>query len=921
MNRVQKLFIAFILSSGLSGVILAQNARMDSLERVVGKSSGTQEVDITNRLAFEWYLYSVEKSYEYSSRALVLAEKLHYTRGIAEATIYKGIYESLTGNPGQAKNLLLKGKAFAREANARGLEGYALIQLGNMQRGLGNYDSALHYYGESYQILKDSLNPWYLGSLYGNLSKYYGLISKPDTELKYLRRAYNIREHLNDPVVFIDALVLLSAWYTKNYDIEKAKSYLDRAEKLVSKDTQTEIRIDIKFQKGIILFHLGNFDEALSLFEEVKSYYAKNSTPQVYVKSLNNIGKTFEQLGNYEASLRTYFEAIKIAEEKKFSLELSKLNIGIGWDYYLLKHPDLAVQFKNKGLALAKANKYQHEQAESYNLSGLIFISQGNYDEALKETEKALTIRQEINDKAGIAESLDNLGDIFEAKGELKEALKVKLQGLELEESLLHKQGTTWSYISLARLYTKLNNYRLADTYLLKAEKNARFLKSGELLLNVLLSKRDLLEVQGNSREALQVSKRYETLKDSVFHSTLTNRISNLQGGYELDQKNKEIELLQKNKQLQENELALQKAKVRQQWFIIAFVATGLFFFGIVVVLLYRNNEKTKQLNKEIHERNEEIQAQSEELTESNTMLGIINKTLNEKQDEIAAQNEELIQNNEEISAQRDMVNLQKSKLEQAHQIIEKQNNEIKLRNENLELEVANRTKELVEYNQQLEQFAFISSHNLRAPVARILGLGQLLDLAGTTTDDERLIKEKLIFTTRELDQVVRDLNSILEIKRNSNTNATEVDVAQALQFIIESFANEIHEYQIEIKTDFSSTSSIRTVKPYLDSIIFNLVSNAIKYRNPERRPMITLRTEFKDNYACLIVSDNGLGIDLQKYKNKIFTLYSRFHDHVEGKGLGLYLVKTQIASLGGKIDVTSEVGKGTTFSIYFKMA
>jgi len=142
-------------------------------------------------------------------------------------------------------------------------------------------------------------------------------------------------------------------------------------------------------------------------------------------------------------------------------------------------------------LALAKANKYQHEQAESYNLSGLIFISQGNYDEALKETEKALTIRQEINDKAGIAESLDNLGDIFEAKGELKEALKVKLQGLELEESLLHKQGTTWSYISLARLYTKLNNYRLADTYLLKAEKNARFLKSGELLLNVLLSSAD----------------------------------------------------------------------------------------------------------------------------------------------------------------------------------------------------------------------------------------------------------------------------------------------------------------------------------------------------------------------------------------------------------------------------------------------
>jgi signal transduction histidine kinase len=299
-------------------------------------------------------------------------------------------------------------------------------------------------------------------------------------------------------------------------------------------------------------------------------------------------------------------------------------------------------------------------------------------------------------------------------------------------------------------------------------------------------------------------------------------------------------------------------------------------------------------------------------------MLMNINSQLVEKQDEIAAQNEELVQNNEEMAAQRDMVNLQKMKLEEAHEIIEKQNVEIRQRNENLELEVADRTRELVEYNQQLEQFAFISSHNLRAPVARILGLGQLLDLPGNTPEDESIIRDKLIFTTQELDRVVKDLNYILEIRRNSAVKKTAIDLDEALRLTKDNFEKEINETQAVIRADFSAAPVIRTVRSYLDSILFNLISNAIKYRCQDRTLMITLKTCIRQDFICLIISDNGLGIDLDLHKNKLFTLYSRFHTHTEGKGLGLYLVKTQVASLGGKIDVESEVNKGTTFYVYF---
>ncbi len=284
----------------------------------------------------------------------------------------------------------------------------------------------------------------------------------------------------------------------------------------------------------------------------------------------------------------------------------------------------------------------------------------------------------------------------------------------------------------------------------------------------------------------------------------------------------------------------------------------------------------------------------------------------------VLATNEELIQSQEEIAAQRDVVSHQNKELEQSKLIIEKQNLEIKERNLNLEVEVESRTKELIEYNQQLEQFAFISAHNLRAPVARILGLGHLLELGENKNDPE--ILEKLVLTTKELDRVVSDLNIILEIRKNNTTIISEINLDAEVELIKISLAKEIAETEATIITEFGSVKSIRTIRPYMDSILVNLVSNAIKYRHAKRSPKITIKAEVQDSCICFTVKDNGLGIDLNLYKEKIFKLYSRFHDHVEGKGFGLYLVKTQVAAMGGRLEVESEVNEGTTFYIYLKI-
>lgn len=294
------------------------------------------------------------------------------------------------------------------------------------------------------------------------------------------------------------------------------------------------------------------------------------------------------------------------------------------------------------------------------------------------------------------------------------------------------------------------------------------------------------------------------------------------------------------------------------------------------------------------------------------------NAQLKLSQEEIEAQNEELTQSQEELSIKRNLVESQNLALIEAGKIIEQKNQELIHKNDELEIEIEKRTKELVEYTQQLEQFAFISSHNLRAPIARILGLGNLLELPHTK-EDEAQIKKNLIVSAQELDRVVKDLNTILEIKKSNHQLAHTIRFEEELKLILVGLEKDLTDSNTLLTFEFSKAPVIKTIRPYLDSILINLISNAIKYRDYQRRPEIKIETKQAGEFISLSVSDNGIGLNLNQVQKKLFTIYSRFHTHVEGKGLGLYLVKAQAEALGGKVDVESKVGEGTTFTVYLK--
>lgn len=226
-------------------------------------------------------------------------------------------------------------------------------------------------------------------------------------------------------------------------------------------------------------------------------------------------------------------------------------------------------------------------------------------------------------------------------------------------------------------------------------------------------------------------------------------------------------------------------------------------------------------------------------------------------------------------------------------------------------------TEQLQLQNQNLQQFAYIVSHNLRAPIANILGLTRVYDRQRPESELNRHIIDSLAKSAQNLDNIIRDLNYILTVRGQVLSVSEEVLFEELLQDILKSISMELEKSGAEVAYDFSEAPGIVSLRSYVYSILQNLITNAVKYRDPARKPSIYLRTYKEKDYICIEVSDNGLGIDLAKVRGSLFGLYKRFHPHIEGRGLGLHLVKTQVDLLEGKIEVDSQPGKGTTFKVY----
>ncbi|WMJ71842.1 response regulator [Cytophagaceae bacterium ABcell3] len=235
------------------------------------------------------------------------------------------------------------------------------------------------------------------------------------------------------------------------------------------------------------------------------------------------------------------------------------------------------------------------------------------------------------------------------------------------------------------------------------------------------------------------------------------------------------------------------------------------------------------------------------------------------------------------------------------------------------EEELKSINQQLLKTNADLDNFVYTASHDLKLPIANMEAL--VSSLQEEVTDDEGDVIQMLNMlkkSSRQLKETIDDLLAIIKQQKNGSSKKEQVDCDKVLDEIISSIKDLIEDTGAIIYKDFKECNILNFPRANLKSIIYNLLTNAIKYRSPDRTPEIHIRMRKQGEYYLLSVRDNGLGIS-KKDQGKLFARFKRLHDHVEGSGIGLYIVKETVEKHGGKVELESEEGKGSEFKIFFK--
>lgn len=550
-------------------------------------------------------------------------------------------------------------------------------------------------------------------------------------------------------------------------------------------------------------------------------------------------------------------------------------------------------------LSLADKNKQAGDVKEAtryLNEAAMKVWEDKNYDDAIKYFNQSIELNKQINNASGIAKLNSNLGMIYSDLREFEKSLNYFQASLEYRLRFGEKTEIISTHINKAVVLNSLKRYNEAILSLEEALRLSSEMSDANQMKSCYGMLAETYEKAGNQEKTIYYFNLYRTFHEMVQRNKLSDAKREIEAARlhaletELQKQQKELKLLATSQQLKEkegelstmsnemktllnnntkqqlavsllrNQLALDNIKIAEtqaknsaQKMWITISIAGLTVVILFAVVLYRNYWMKKKLNLQLSEQNEEI------------------KTLNES----------------------------------------------------LESQVMKRTMELQstltdlkKRNRDLDQFSHVISHNLRGPVANILGLGKVINLDNPSDPHNIEVFHRLLGSTKNLDAVVTDLSVILQVQDNQSIPKEEVEISGIVDSVTNSLRTEMEATNAEINITNLKIVKALAVKPYLESIIYNLLSNAIKYRAPLRIPIIMIESKLEGGNFFLSVTDNGTGISDSNLE-KVFEPYKRLTMNGSGKGLGLYLVRTQVEAMGGRVEVRSEEGVGSRFTIY----
>jgi signal transduction histidine kinase len=238
--------------------------------------------------------------------------------------------------------------------------------------------------------------------------------------------------------------------------------------------------------------------------------------------------------------------------------------------------------------------------------------------------------------------------------------------------------------------------------------------------------------------------------------------------------------------------------------------------------------------------------------------------------------------------------------------------------------ELADSNEQLVRTNVDLDNFIYTASHDLKAPISNIEGLLYLLqeELPPEVNQQGNVgpTLTRMLGSVERFKRTIAHLTEVSKLQREHTQDSVSVNLAAVIEDVRQDLLPQLQAAGAKLVVDVPALPAIQFSEKNLRSIVYNLLSNAVKYRSPDRPAHIDVRAHVRPGYTVLEVHDNGLGL-APAHLPRLFTMFQRFHDHVEGTGIGLYMVKRMVENAGGRVEVHSHLGAGTTFFVFLPHA
>ncbi|UII29937.1 tetratricopeptide repeat-containing sensor histidine kinase [Fulvivirga ulvae] len=634
-----------------------------------------------------------------------------------------------------------------------------------------------------------------------------------------------------------------------------------------------------------IAYRLTDLDSALYFAEQSQDLSYEYGDSLMIVRTEIAVGYVYQEKGFYQLAIDHFQNALHIARRNQFKDREKFVLNNLGLTYYYYGKYDEALQYHFQSLSLREEENNQLEIAISCNNIGLVYYQIKDYNKAIEYFKRSLEIKKSLKDESKIEGTLINLGLCFSDLNNYDEAVNNFTRVLKLCERNGCEDRIKVDALNGAGLaYHSLDNVEQAELYLRDAMEIATNVGLQSHVVNNAHYLARIKKEKGSIKEALELLNDSQDLAEKIDSRVWINKNYKLYGeiyallkdferAYEYQSKydslsglilNEEViqnlANIQINYQERENleTISLQKSEISRRTTLLILSIIIIFLAVVILVILFRNNQLRRKVNRKLYEANEAIEKQNLELTNMNTVL------------------------------------------------------EERVRERTQELNESNAA--LLKSNNELDNFIYKTSHDIRGPLATLQGV---CNVALIDIEDKKSIDyfSKLSKTAERLNEILSKLLVINQIN-NSLISDEHIDFDTMITDIICEQQNAKTLKAISVEKEVQCDLQFRSDQDLLRIILTNLISNAFKFYNTSGRvdSFINIKV-FSNDRLHVQVIDNGIGID-ENVSYKIFEIFSKASDMSDTAGLGLYLVKLAVEKLGGDITLSKARGSFTQFEV-----